>query len=211
MTIDAVIFDCDGTLVDSEVLSNEVLVEYVAELGLVLSLEEAVGRFPGRGLAVCMAEIERRLGRALPADFEVVLRRRTADVFRERLRPIDGAEALVRGLRLPYCVASGGPREKTELTLSLTGLRPYFEGRIFSSYDVGAWKPDPTLFLHCADHLGVAPRRCAVVEDTDAGIEAGIAAGMIVFAFDPRHPDRDVPAGVELLGDLRDLTGYLGR
>src|SRR3954451_12710581 len=130
-----IIFDCDGTLVDSEVLSNEVLVEAVAEHGLSLSLEDAIASFLGGKMADCIAQLEARLGRPLPADFVPLLRARTADAFRTRLRPIHGALDLLRSLSSPFCVASSGPREKIELSLSLTGLLPFFEGRIFSSYE----------------------------------------------------------------------------
>jgi HAD superfamily hydrolase (TIGR01509 family) len=207
-----IIFDCDGTLVDSEVLSNEVLVEAVAEHGLVLSVDEAILAFRGGKMADCVAHLEARLGRQLPRQFVPELRSRTADAFRTRLRPVAGAVELTQSLSArshPICVASSGPMEKIELSLSLTGLLRFFEGRIFSSYDVGAWKPDPGLFLHAARAMGAAPRDCAIVEDSLLGIRAGLAAGMAVFAFQPHDVDPGIPADVTVLKELLDLRGLL--
>ena len=208
----AIIFDCDGTLVDSETLSTEVLVEAVGEHGLQLTVPEALAAFRGGKMADCIAELEVRLGRPLPATFVPDFRARSARAFRSRLRAIDGALELVRSLStlpLPFCVASSGPMEKMELSLSLTGLLPFFEGRIFSSYDVGVWKPDPGLFLHAADALGVAPGDCAVIEDSLPGMLAGLAAGMTVFAFQPHGVDPRTPAETTPLNRLLDLRELL--
>jgi beta-phosphoglucomutase-like phosphatase (HAD superfamily) len=122
----AVIFDRDGTLVDSEVLSNEVLVEVVAEYGLVISLAEAIAAFRGRKMADCVSALEQRLGRAFPADFVRQFRGKMSTAFREKLRPVDGAVDLVRSIRQPFCVASSGPRDKIELSLSLTSRNLQF-------------------------------------------------------------------------------------
>lgn len=206
-----IIFDCDGTLVDSEVLSNEVLVEAVAEHGLLLSVDEAVTSFRGGKMADCVAQLETRLGRPLPADFVPSLRARTAAAFRSRLRPVAGAVELVRSLSPSICVASSGPVEKIELSLSLTGLLPFFRGRIFSSYEVGSWKPAPDLFLHAARILGAAPADCAVVDDSLPGIHAGLAAGMMVFAFQPHDVDHRIPNEVTVVRELLELRSVFLR
>ncbi len=205
----AVIFDCDGTLVDSEVLTNELLVEAIAEHGLVISVAEAVAAFRGGKMADCVAVLESRLGRALPADFVPRFRESMAVAFRERLRAVDGALELVRSLRQPFCVASSGPRQKIELSLSLTGLLPFFKNSIFSSYEVGVWKPDPGLFIHAASKMGFEPHACVVVEDSLPGIQAGIAAGMQVFAFQPHGPDPRIPSNVRIIEHLSELTHHL--
>jgi HAD superfamily hydrolase (TIGR01509 family) len=209
----AVIFDCDGTLVDSEGLWHEVLVAAVAEQGLILSVAESMEAFRGGKMADCVADLEARLGRPLPADFVPALRADIAEVFRARLRPFDGAIELVQSLwssSWSICVASSGPPEKIETSLSLTGLRPFFEGRVFSSYDVGVWKPDPGLFLHAARVMGVAAEDCAVVEDSLFGIQAGLAAGMTVFAFQPQEVDPRLPGEVTILKNLLELRSLLG-
>jgi HAD superfamily hydrolase (TIGR01509 family) len=205
-----VIFDCDGTLVDSEELGTSVLLEMAAELGLQRPLRETNLLFRGWKLDDCVAQIRAWLGRELPADFVAQVRQRTAQAFRERLRPVPGALELVRGLRLPMCVASSGPREKIELSLGLTGLLPYFEGRIFSGYELNTWKPDPGLFLHAAGALGAAPRDCAVVEDSPVGVQAGIAAGMRVYAYQPDEVDPALPRECRIIRRLEELPALLG-
>ncbi|HJP99345.1 MAG TPA: HAD-IA family hydrolase [Rhodanobacteraceae bacterium] len=205
--IEAVIFDCDGTLVDSEPLANAALVECVAPFGLCMSTEEAMQAYVGGKMADCVADLERRLGRKLPDSFIPDVRKRTAEAFRMHLESVEGALDVLANLRLPFCVASSGPLEKIELSLELTGLARFFAGdRIFSAYDVGSWKPDPGLFLHAAQAMGVPPERCAVVEDSLRGVEAGTNAGMQTFWF---RPQGRVPPSVVALHRLEDLPDLL--
>ncbi len=204
-----VIFDCDGTLVDSEELGTSVLVEMAGELGLNLPLRETNALFRGWQLDRCVAQLESWLGRKLPDDFVAQVRLRTRSTFQAKLQPIPGALDLVRALRLPMCVASSGPREKIELSLSLTGLLPYFKDRIYSGYEIGSWKPDPGLFLHAARAMGVEPARCAVVEDSLVGVQAGIAAGMRVFAYQPDEVAPQMPPEVQILRQLEELLPAL--
>ena len=200
-----VIFDCDGTLVDSESLGNEVFAAMVSAHGGNLTARESMLRFRGMKLAECLAQVEAELDHALPLDFAAEFRARSATVFRNELKPIPGALALVASLAIPMCVASSGPRDKIELSLSITGLLPFFEGRIFSSYEIESWKPDPGLFQHAAKALGVEPSNCAVVEDSLPGIQAGLAAGMRVFAFQPDAVDARIPPGVTVVQSLLQL------
>jgi HAD superfamily hydrolase (TIGR01509 family) len=204
----AVIFDCDGTLVESERLANEVLVELVGEHGLNISADYALTQFRGAKMADSIAHLEGLLGKSLPDDFVPTLRTRCAEAFHDRLQPVDGALELVRSLSVPCCVASSGPMAKMQLTLSITGLAPYFEGRLFSSYKIGSWKPEPDLFLHAAHALSVAPESCAVVEDSLPGIKAGVAAGMQVFALQMHATDITMPDNVTVLRHLSELRRY---
>ncbi|MEH2283814.1 MAG: HAD-IA family hydrolase [Nostoc sp.] len=183
MQTELVIFDCDGVLVDSETLGNRILVEFVAEFGLILKLEEAILLFKGCKMADCLAVIEQRLGRKMPQDFVTQLRTRTAKAFERELLPVQGIEAALDKINLPICVASSGPIEKIKLALRVTNLLPRFEGRIFSSYQIGSWKPAPDLFLYAAENLGVNAQFCTVVEDSILGVRAGIAAGMKVLGY----------------------------
>jgi HAD superfamily hydrolase (TIGR01509 family) len=184
VTIQAILFDCDGTLVDSEVLGNRVLVEYVAEFGLELRLEDVLERFVGRKMSDCVSEIEAHLGYALPEHFVPEFRRRMAQAFESELEPVTGAHEMLESLTIPFCIASSGPREKMAVSLRKTGLDAFFpQELIFSAYDIGTWKPDPGLFLHAAQQMGVAPEQCLVVEDSVHGVTAGAAAGMCVVAF----------------------------
>jgi HAD superfamily hydrolase (TIGR01509 family) len=206
--IKAVIFDCDGVLVDSVGLAGEVLADYLRELGFDVTRQEATRRFGSGKMADYVARFEREMGRRLPEKFEQELRSRREQVFRERLRPVDGAAELVKALRVPCCVASNGPVAQIEHSLRTTGLHDAFEGRIFSAYSVRAWKPDPGLFLHAGSALGVSPAECAVLEDSELGIAAGVAAGMQTFAFLPGGGET-AHAGVHTLRHLNELHAFL--
>jgi HAD superfamily hydrolase (TIGR01509 family) len=210
MTLQAVIFDCDGVLVDSETLGNQVLVDAVRDLGLTLTVEQALTTFRGCKMATCVAVIEQWLGRTVPPDFVATVRAKTAAVFRQQLRPIAGVDTILRQIELPFCVASSGPRAKIELSLEVTGLLPHFAGRIFSAYEVGSWKPAPDLFLHAAQYMGVAPTACAVVEDSVPGVQAGRAAGMTVFGFAQAQDRlRLQEAGAYVFDDMQRLPQLL--
>ena len=203
--IDAVLFDCDGVLVDSERVAAECIIEFAARFGARFEFDEALVRFTGARMADNLRDIEARGKCRLPEDFEDELRSHMAVQFETRLRPIDGAAALVEALDIPYCVVSNGPRSKMEVTLRVTGLLEHFAGRIVSAYEVGVWKPDPELFLHAARLLGTPPERCAVVEDSDYGIAAGVTAGMQVFALVPESRSHSMPEGVVAVSSLAEL------
>ncbi len=179
----AVIFDCDGVLVDSEILGAQVAREMALEAGIVLTAAEALAMIRGRKVAVWVEELQALSGGRLPPDFVTDFRCRSATLFRSDLKPVPHVESVLRGLDLPFCTASSAPREKIELTLKLTGLFPFFVDRIFSAYEIGSWKPDPGLFLHASAQLGVPPSRCAVIEDSLVGVLAARAAGMTVFGY----------------------------
>lgn len=200
----AVIFDCDGTLVDSEPLGIAALVDESARLGIRMDMEQAVATLKGKKMSTCVEIIEAQFHCALPADFVPNVRQRMAASFKTHLREIPGARELLAALKTPCCIASNGPREKIALTLELCGLASVFSGPIVSAYDVGHWKPAPGLFLHAAAAMGASPNQCAVVEDSEPGIEAGLAAGMTVFVLDPgpATPQEGV-IRVETLADLR--------
>ncbi|MCX7250250.1 MAG: HAD-IA family hydrolase [Burkholderiales bacterium] len=188
--IEAVIFDADGTLVDSETPGLDVLHEQALALGLSWEREALHERFRGVRMAECAASLAAEAGRHEPEFAEAFMRQvraAMAERFRRGLSPMAGAEALLRRLTLPFCIATNGPREKVELTLGLTGLLPLVQHRLYSAYEVGSFKPEPGLFLHAAAGMGVAPARCAVVEDSLPGVEAGLAAGMQVFTLLPRQ------------------------
>ena len=208
--IEAVIFDADGTLVDSEELGLEVLAEHARSCGVPLGAEIDIAALRGRSMASNLQLFAGLLGSELPADFEQKARARMADAFRRHLLPMPGAREVVERLPVPCCVATNGPRHKVELTLGITGLLEPFRGRIFSAYEIGSFKPAPGLFLAAAAALGVAPQRCAVVEDSEPGMLAGLAAGMRVFAV---RCDRPLPpelaSRVHWLDRLEDLLPAL--
>jgi HAD superfamily hydrolase (TIGR01509 family) len=124
---------------------------------------------------------------SLPDNFEKEFRRRTYAIFKTDLRAVPGIAELIRKVQTPFCVASSGPMEKIRLNLGLVGLLEPFEGRIFSSYELGTWKPDPGIFLYAAREMGYAPEACVVVEDSAAGIRAAVAGGFKVYALARRQ------------------------
>ena len=213
-----VIFDCDGVLVDSEPISLDVLLETIAEAGLDLTAEEANRRFLGRSMASVVKMLQDELGVRLDATSLDTMRQRLYAKFREKLEPIAGIADAVERLPMPYCVASSSQPERIELSLDLTGLLPKFAGNIFSSTMVARGKPEPDLFLHAADVMGVEPSRCVVVEDSPAGVIAAKAAGMRVLAFTGGghaggKEHRDVLAALKpdaIFDDMRDLPGLIG-
>jgi HAD superfamily hydrolase (TIGR01509 family) len=207
--IEAVIFDCDGTLVDSETLSLAVLIEFVAEFGLEIPHEEALQQFAGNELSVVFRTIEERLERSLPEDFLESFRERQIAVLKQKLQAIDGAHDLLAAISLPFCVASNAPHNKIQVCLETTGLDQHFApDRIFSAYDIQVWKPKPDLFLKAAHEIGVAPENCAVVEDSSFGINAGLAAGMQVFAFNPHRPGPTDNSNVRNIQHLDELKPF---
>lgn len=212
MANDLVIFDCDGVLVDSESVSARVLVGMAAEAGVVFTEREALAFLRGRKVAIWVAELEALAGRGLGESFVPEFRRRAAAAFERELAAVPHVESALDRIAAPFCTASSAPLEKIRLTLGLTGLLPRFEGRIYSAYEVGHWKPDPRLFLHAAADLGFAPRDCIVVEDSLVGVEAGIAAGMTVLAYSSADDAAMLAAaGATPFACMRDLPGLLAR
>ena len=212
--IAALLFDLDGTLVDSEAPGLEVLHGMARDLGLDWSHEESVQRFRGVPMPRCVSVIAQHMPAGRPALDEVAflreLRANMAERFRQDLQEIAGAKDLLASLKIPFAVATNGPREKAALTLSLTGLDRWLEGRVFCAPEVGSYKPEPGLFLHAAQALGCEPTQCAVVEDSLPGMLGGIAAGMRVFSLHPREglPD-DVAQQVVFIDELAQLQRWL--
>ena len=209
---EAIIFDCDGTLVDSEPITNDVLVEYAGEFGLAMSGEEAFGLFVGRDMPGIVTVLESRLGRKLPDHFCDEFRSRQAVALRDKLKAIDGAHEMLDAMTKRFCVASNAPQEKIQINLSVTGLDAHFIPDLtFSAYDIQVWKPEPDLFLHAADKMKSTPASCVVIEDSPAGIEAGLAAGMQVIGYSS-HDDTSGLAkahGIPFVNKLIDLIPIL--
>jgi len=206
--IDLVIFDCDGTLVDSEPITVGVLVEFVAEYGLKLEHKEALEMFVGRDMAAIVKYLEAQIGRELPEVFSAEFRDRQATALRRDLVAIDGAHDLLAAMKKPFCLASNAPQDKIAISLLTTHLDAFFtKDRTFSAYDINVWKPLPDLFLYAAKKMNVAPERCVVIEDSSAGINAGIAAGMQVIGYSTssdKQPSHAVPF-VHRLTELIDI------
>ena len=205
--IECVMFDCDGTLVDSEVLCCRAYVVMFAHYGIHLSLEEVIKRFKGVKLKeiVALVSKENGLDESI-ATLEKLYRAEVARLFDAELQPIAGAKALLEQITLPVCVVSNGPVSKMQHSLGLTGLLPFFEEKLYSGYDIQRWKPDPALIYHAAKEMQVAAERCILVEDSAAGTHAGIAAGIPVYYYcaDPHNLPIHHPL-VTMFDDMRQL------
>ena len=176
------IFDCDGVLVDSELIALRILSEMMAEYGVPMSVDACREAFMGRHSDDIVRGIEARVGRALPGEGPRMKARMLARL-RQELVPVPGIARALARLEGPRCVASSSDPARIRLTLELTGLAGFFGDALFSGTEVAHGKPAPDLFLHAARAMGAAPAACVVVEDSVLGVQAGVAAGMPVIGF----------------------------
>ncbi|GAU68758.1 putative phosphatase [Streptomyces sp. NBRC 110611] len=215
MRYDLIIFDNDGVLVDSERISNTILARYLTELGHPTSYEDSIRDYMGSAMHRIHDLVLQRTGRRLPEDFDETFHGRVFAAFERELQPVSGAMELVEKLAaddVAYCVGSSGSHERIRVGHRKTGLDRWFTAeRVFSSQDVGRGKPAPDLFLHAAREMGVAPERCAVIEDSPLGVQAAVAAGMDVFGFTAMTPrEKLAEAGATaLFGHMTELPELL--
>jgi HAD superfamily hydrolase (TIGR01509 family) len=206
----SVIFDCDGVLVDTELVSNGVLAGLLTEAGLPMTRDDCISLFRGRSMKSVLEIAEERFGGAFPFDVRGRYWTAIEEIFARELEPVPGVLEALEQITLPSCVASSGPHRKMAVTLRTTGLWDRFEGRIFSATEVAHGKPAPDLFLHAAARMGFDPASTAVVEDSVPGIEAAVAAGMRALAFTRGSNPADlVAAGGEPFGDMVELPALL--
>tara|TARA_R110002096_G_scaffold2186_1_gene11536 strand:+ start:2688 stop:3323 length:636 start_codon:yes stop_codon:yes gene_type:complete len=178
-----IIFDCDGVLVDSETLGNQVMVDLANKYGANIDLHYAMKHFKGSFIQACIEKIEKLATESLPDTFESEYRQKSFEAFKKDIKPIEGVKKVLDNLKTPFCVASSGPEHKIRLNLELTGLLPYFENNIFSCYTIQKWKPEPDVFLWAAETMGFKPNECLVVEDSISGVKAAKNGGFDVFGF----------------------------
>jgi HAD superfamily hydrolase (TIGR01509 family) len=179
---DLIIFDCDGVLIDSEVLSCRCLSEVLAGYGIELGVDQALDLFLGRSVTAVL-EHYRALGHLIPEKFAADLKTGVRAAFLSSLCPVEGVRSVLEDLRIPHCVASSSDVDRVSFSLSLTGLAPHFDRRLYTSQMVKRGKPAPDLFLYAAEKMQVDPYRTLVVEDSVSGVKAGKAAGMTVWGF----------------------------
>ncbi len=212
---DLVIFDCDGTLIDSEDASDEIVANLMADLGLAVTPTEVRQQTQGISDREMWSVFGHLLGRRVPS----YVRRKYLDLESEAIRKtaaaIPGVEEILTSLvghDLPFCIASSGTKTKMRLSLRVTGLAKYFSReRIFSASQVRQGKPAPDLFMYAAEQMRTPPERCAVIEDSPVGVRAGVAARMTVFAFCPRGESSEhAAAGAHVFGRMEDLPELLG-
>lgn len=216
---EAVLFDCDGVLVDSESITNRVLCTMLNESGWPISTEECLREFIGKTVRSQAALIEARTGKPLTDAWMAAFYERRNAALRAELVAIDGAlsavsqsHALCAGR---IACASGADRAKVEMQLAQVGMAPYFEGRVFSGHELPRSKPFPDVYLAAAAALGVEPARCLVIEDTVTGVTAGVAAGATVWGYFPAdqgHASAEhlLEAGAScVFGDMGELPAML--
>lgn len=183
MSLQLVIFDMDGTLVQSEDCASQALIDIIP--ALTASVSELTARYRGMRLAEIFADIERLHPGAIPDQCLERYRIREDQLAQSMIKVSAGADTMLSRLDMPKCIASNAPREKTLRSLANCGLAHHFTQGIFSASDLQAWKPDPTLFLHAAAHYQVSPENCIVIEDSAVGLQAARAAGMPAIFYDP--------------------------
>jgi beta-phosphoglucomutase-like phosphatase (HAD superfamily) len=217
---DAVLFDCDGVLVDSEPITNGVLRDMLEELGWKLTPQECMRIFVGKALKEEAGIIEAHTGQPVTEAWLTQFReRRNAGLVRD-VKAIAGAVDAVSRIHAQFqgriACASGADRFKVELQLKKCGLMAYFEGRVFSGYEMARSKPAPDVYLAAAAALGIQPGRCAIVEDSVTGVTAGVAAGATVFGYSPPEAGHDAPERLLAAGavgtflDMADFPTLVG-
>lgn len=186
---EAVLFDCDGVLVDSEPITNGVLRQMLNEAGWLLDQAECERIFIGKAVRDERARIEAETGRPLTEEWMRAFYARRDERLRAELRAMDGALEAVRAAHRHtagrIACASGADKAKVVMQIEMAGMRPYFEDRIFSGHDLPRSKPHPDVYLAAAAHVRIEPARCLVIEDTATGVRAGLAAGATVWGYCP--------------------------
>jgi len=220
MQFEAVLFDCDGVLVDSESITNGVLRDMLQELGWTLSAQECMRIFLGKAVKDEAALIEAHTGRPLSETWMMSFRERRNDRLMREVLPVRGAPEAVAALHRQFggriACASGADRHKVELQLRRCGLMPYFEGRVFSGHELPRSKPAPDVYLAAAVAVAVPSQRCLVVEDTVVGVTAGVAAGATVWGYSPPEAGHDASHALRRAGaaavftHMEDLPALLG-
>lgn len=181
--IELVIFDCDGVLVDSEVLSASVLMQMMAEVGMPLTPEIFRNDFLGRSFASAAVRATQRFGRPMPEDFAATYRARLLATMAGNLKAMPGVEKVLEAMIVPFCLATGSSPPRLAVSMAESGLGNFFNGRSFTASMVKNGKPAPDLFLHVAAEMKVDPTGCLVIEDSEMGVSAALAANMQVWHF----------------------------
>ncbi len=201
------LFDSDGTLVDSELLNCEAMSAELALSGIDESPGYLLHHYRGYMFSAVLDELQQKHDIDLDADFNQRFRQRAALHFEGRLQPVAGIVESLRQLSNAMCVVSNGPESKLELALRITGLASFFGDEVYSAYTVGSWKPEPGLFLYASRKMGFDAKRCIVVEDSRVGIEAACAAGMSSILYKPEltSADAGISAATITISSMTEL------
>ena len=210
MKYKCIIFDCDGILVDSERISAKVFQSMMRELGVELEFETVLEQITGTSMKENLRFFSNHLGKSLPDDFESEFRKRSYKAFKTDLQPITGVHELLDKIKIPVGVASSGPVEKINQNLETTNLIHYFGKNIFSSYEIGSWKPEPDIYLNAAKNMGFKPENCAVIEDSLVGVQAAKAGNFKVYALSNKKQDNAFKKlGATVFSDMKELGNLL--
>ena len=181
--IELVIFDCDGVLIDSEMLSAATLMQLLEEVGLPITRDVFRRDFLGRSFASASARFEKRFGKPLPPDFNLEYRARLLAQMKGNLKVMPGAAAVLQAMHVPFCLATSSSPPRLAVSMEETGLAAYFAGRMFTASEVANGKPAPDLMLHVAKAMGARPESCLVLEDSEMGLRSALSAGMQAWRF----------------------------
>ena len=203
--IKCLIFDNDGTLVDSEFLCNLGLEIKLREYGVEASAAKMTEQYRGGKLADILQSIEQEHSIVLKENFTFEYRALVEKLFEKELNPCAGVPEFLSENTLSVCVASNGPVQKINKALEITGLKKYFGHHVFSSYQINSWKPDPDLFLHAAKQMGFATTECLIIEDSLKGIKAGLAAKIKTVLYDPMNLHKRID-GVTSIHEMKELN-----
>ena len=169
-----VIFDCDGTLIDSEKLCCQALVNVFTGFGAKLNVNDCYAHFQGGKLADILMDTQARLGLSISIDtLEPLYRIELEALFQRHLKPMDGAIELIEFIKqqdIEFCIASNAPKSRVESSLAMTGMLDDFKGKVFSAFDANSWKPEPDLIMYTAMNMGFLPNECIYVDDTLKGL-----------------------------------------
>lgn len=201
------IFDCDGVLVDSEMIASRVLAAHLSAHGYPVTAKQCRERFTGKWMTD-IVNLVRGEGVDMPDDFIETLKVKDREAFERELKPMPDVLDMVRNLTHDRCVASSGPIVKMETTLGLSGLLPFFTPHLFSAAMVKRGKPEPDLFLYAANAMGRTPKDCLVIEDSTAGVTAARRAGMRVLGFAGASHAREVAGYAKTLTDAGAETVF---
>ena len=183
MTPECIIFDCDGTLVDSEGITNQVIAEMAGELGIQMTGEEASSEFGGKTLDGVLYKMKEMSGKEIPDDWLPRLVQMVKDSWESKLKPIKGVKEILERIKIPVCVASNGEPTHVRHSLRLTKLYDFFGEKIFTASEVKAPKPSPELFLYAAEKMGFEPKECVIIEDSVTGVRAAVNANIRVYGI----------------------------
>jgi HAD superfamily hydrolase (TIGR01509 family) len=210
MNYDLVIFDCDGTLVDSEPLTMQLLAKMMLDIGVQEDYEKLLENFAGKSMKAITDLIKSHIGPFDTTAFEEEYRQRCVSLFQKELQAIPGVVDLIHSIPVAKCIASNGPHRKMNLSLSATGIDKLFQpNHIFSAYDVQKWKPDPALINYALTKMKTSEDKAVLIEDTISGVLAGLNAKVDTIAFNPNNEKVLLESGAINFTSMEDIKQYL--